>query len=128
MRTALRWARRRRARLHLLHVVTRPALFLEESDLTRRRWRDLEAEGLRCAYRRLAALQRRARRAGVATSASVVHSDSPFTAIVEAARRHAADLVVVGTHGRTGLARAMLGSVAERVAARAACPVLIVRG
>ena len=37
-----------------------------------------------------------------------------------------ADMIVVGTHGRTGLAHAMLGSVAERVVRRAACPVLTV--
>ncbi|MGZ3461367.1 MAG: universal stress protein, partial [Archangium sp.] len=36
------------------------------------------------------------------------------------------DLVVMGTHGRTGLARLVLGSVAQAVAARAACPVLTV--
>lgn len=37
------------------------------------------------------------------------------------------DLVVMGTHGRTGLARLVLGSVAQKVAARAPCPVLTVR-
>jgi nucleotide-binding universal stress UspA family protein len=37
-----------------------------------------------------------------------------------------ADLIVVGTHGRTGIAHAMLGSVAERVVRRASCPVLTV--
>ena len=44
------------------------------------------------------------------------------------AKRVGADLVVVGTHGRTGLARVALGSVAERVVALAPCPVLTVRG
>jgi nucleotide-binding universal stress UspA family protein len=47
---------------------------------------------------------------------------------VVAARRNRADLIVIGTHGRTGLARLMLGSVASRVVATAACPVLTVRG
>jgi nucleotide-binding universal stress UspA family protein len=36
--------------------------------------------------------------------------------------------VVIGTHGRTGLAKLFLGSVAERVVAAASCPVLTVRG
>jgi nucleotide-binding universal stress UspA family protein len=38
------------------------------------------------------------------------------------------DLVVMGTHGRTGLARLFMGSVAQKVAARASCPVLTVHG
>jgi nucleotide-binding universal stress UspA family protein len=39
-----------------------------------------------------------------------------------------ADLIVLGTHGRRGLARALLGSVAEKIVRTAACPVLTVRG
>ena len=46
--------------------------------------------------------------------------------IVREARDSAADLIVIGTHGRRGLAHAMLGSVAERVVQRASCPVLSV--
>jgi nucleotide-binding universal stress UspA family protein len=48
--------------------------------------------------------------------------------IVRAAKRQRADLIVMGTHGRTGMARFFLGSVAARVAATASCPVLTVRG
>ena len=48
--------------------------------------------------------------------------------IVRAARRQRADLIVMGTHGRTGVARFFLGSVAARVTATAPCPVLTVRG
>ena len=48
-------------------------------------------------------------------------------AITDAAQRHAADLIVVATHGRTGVLHLLLGSVAERVVRTAACPVLTVR-
>jgi nucleotide-binding universal stress UspA family protein len=48
--------------------------------------------------------------------------------IVRSAKRQRADLIVMGTHGRTGVARFFLGSVAARVAATAPCPVLTVRG
>jgi nucleotide-binding universal stress UspA family protein len=48
--------------------------------------------------------------------------------IVRAAKRQRAGLIVMGTHGRTGVARFFLGSVAARVAATASCPVLTVRG
>ena len=126
-RTALAWARRRRARLHLVHVVTPPASVLEDRFLSARAWGRHEGRGPRAAGRRLAALQARARKAGVATSATVVHSAVPFSAILRTARRNGAELIVLGTHGRTGLARVALGSVAERVIALAPCPVLTVR-
>lgn len=52
---------------------------------------------------------------------------SPFVQIVRYAKEHEIDLIVMGTHGRTGLAHAMIGSVAERVVRKAGCPVLTVR-
>jgi nucleotide-binding universal stress UspA family protein len=51
---------------------------------------------------------------------------SASTEIAARGRAIGADLIVVGTHGRTGLAHAMMGSVAERVVRRASCPVLTV--
>jgi nucleotide-binding universal stress UspA family protein len=51
----------------------------------------------------------------------------PAAEIVAFARSAGVDLVVVGTHGRTGIEHALMGSVAERVVRRAHCPVLTVR-
>jgi nucleotide-binding universal stress UspA family protein len=51
----------------------------------------------------------------------------PATAIVELANEMHADLIVMGTHGRTGLTRLLMGSVAEAVVRRAPCPVLTVK-
>jgi nucleotide-binding universal stress UspA family protein len=51
----------------------------------------------------------------------------PAEAIVEFARTHDIDLIVMGTHGRTGVARLIMGSVAEAVVRRAECPVLTVK-
>jgi nucleotide-binding universal stress UspA family protein len=48
--------------------------------------------------------------------------------IVQAARGRRASMIVMGTHGRTGLAKLFLGSVAERVVGNAPCPVMTVRG
>ncbi len=48
--------------------------------------------------------------------------------IVRAAKSLQADLIVMGTHGRTGISRLLTGSVASRVISRAHCPVLVVRG
>ncbi len=57
----------------------------------------------------------------------VVRLGAPANEIIEAARELNSDLIVVSTHGRTGLKHLLLGSVAEHVVRRAPCPVLIVR-
>jgi nucleotide-binding universal stress UspA family protein len=51
----------------------------------------------------------------------------PFVEIVRAARDAEADLIVMGSHGRTGLEHLLIGSVAERVVRKAPCSVLVVR-
>ncbi len=51
----------------------------------------------------------------------------PVTEILRVARESAADLIVMGTHGRTGLARLLMGSVADQVVRRAPCPVVTVK-
>ncbi len=79
-----------------------------------------EAEGA------LAPLVERAKRTGVKVR-SLLIKGIPYRAIARAARAQAADLVVLGTHGRTGMARLFLGSVAARVISTAPCPVLTVR-
>ena len=63
---------------------------------------------------------------GLSVETAVVEGD-PRTAIVDAADEWRADLIVVGSHGRTGLKRLMLGSVAQSVVAHAHCSVEIVR-
>jgi len=59
---------------------------------------------------------------------SEVRLGSADTEIVEVAKEIGADLIVIGTHGRTGLAHFFLGSVAEKIVRTAPCPVLTVRG
>jgi len=56
----------------------------------------------------------------------VVH-DEPYKAIVELAHNEGFDLIVIGTHGRTGVSHLLHGSVAERVVRHATCPVLSIR-
>jgi nucleotide-binding universal stress UspA family protein len=55
-----------------------------------------------------------------------LHEGSPETRIVEHAKAWKADLIVMGTHGRTGFERLLLGSVTEKVLRKAPCPVLTV--
>ena len=51
----------------------------------------------------------------------------PAEEILKAAKTHHADMIVMGTHGRTGIDRIIFGSVAEKVVTSAACPVLTVK-
>ena len=76
---------------------------------------------------RLAALGAKVREAGVQVLSTTLVGDPPDE-INSYARRVVADLIVVGTHGRTGIRRALLGSVAEQVVRRAHCPVIVVPG
>lgn len=87
----------------------------------------IERRARQHAQKRLAALVGRARKAGVRTTALLLDG-APHEQILRAARRMRADLIVIGTHGRTGVAKVFLGSVAERLVRLAPCPVLTVRG
>ena len=76
---------------------------------------------------KLDALVARARKAGVRARALVLEGTA-HERIVSAARAQRVDLIVMGTHGRSGLARLFIGSVANRVVSAARCPVMTVRG
>ncbi len=69
----------------------------------------------------------RGRRAGVRVQ-FLVWDGEPGESIVEAARAESADLVVVGSHGRGGVGRLLIGSVSDHVVRHAPCPVMVVRG
>jgi nucleotide-binding universal stress UspA family protein len=74
----------------------------------------------------VAGAERELQTAGLRTEAKILHGD-PRTALVEAARTERADLLVVGSHGRTGMAKLLMGSVAAHVAAHAPCSVMVVK-
>jgi nucleotide-binding universal stress UspA family protein len=78
------------------------------------------------AQRELDTIASRLREAGL-KSRGLLKVGAPFLEILTAAHSENADLIVMGTHGRTGLAHVLMGSVAERVVNRANCPVLTVR-
>ena len=77
--------------------------------------------------RKLDAVVRKAKAAG-ARVRGLLFEGTPADTIVRAAKARRAGTIVVGTHGRSGVARFFLGSVAGRVVASARCPVLTVRG
>ena len=124
---AVALARRGHGRLMLVHVLTPPSPFVAEDGLGQPSWEDLQRRARRAATRRLDLLLGAARGAGVRAESALVEG-LPFEGIVRLARRRRADVVVIGTHGRSGVGRLLMGSVAARVLRLAPCPVLTVRG
>ena len=124
-RRAVALARACRAPLVVLHVMTPPSPFIGEG-APPSSYAELLILARRSAKRRLAAVLARARRERVRAQA-IFAEGLPADGILRAARRARADLIVMGTHGRTGLSRAFMGSVAERVVRESRCAVLTVR-
>ncbi len=78
------------------------------------------------AARKLAEIEKRAKQR-YRKCRSEVHFGIPYEVIATVARKSKADLIIIATHGHTGLSHLFLGSVAERVVRIAQCPVLTVR-
>ena len=85
----------------------------------------IEAVRRRCGDQ-MKAFLKRVSFGGVLVDASAIAGYCPG-AIYEAAAKEGADLIIISTHGRTGLRRAFIGSVAEGTVRHAACPVLVVQ-
>jgi nucleotide-binding universal stress UspA family protein len=111
----------------LLHVLTPPSPFVASSGRPPASYLELLAAARRDARRRLAATLARARAAGVRARAQLVEGGA-VERILSAGRRWRPDVIVIGTHGRSGVRHLLMGSVAEHVVRRAARPVLTVRG
>jgi universal stress protein A len=123
---AIEMAKTMRATLDLLHVMA-PVPMLGDGYISPRTYDQLLTSATESARRQMERLVKTARAAGVKTTSAIVQG-VPADSIVRAARAKHADLVVMGTHGRTGFSRFLLGSVASRVVATSPCPVLTVRG
>ena len=88
---------------------------------------ELRAALEREAQRALRAVEKEARAAKVRCNALHARAKHPWRAILGAARRHGCDLIVMGSHGRGGVAGELLGGQATQVLAHAKIPVLVCR-
>jgi nucleotide-binding universal stress UspA family protein len=122
---ALELAKGNRATLQIVHVLSPTVPMMGDGYISPAAYEQLERSSREWATKQLAGLVAKARAARIKVEGKVFEG-VPHEQIVRASRR--ADLVVLGTHGRTGAARFFLGSVAGRVAATAKAPVLTVRG
>jgi nucleotide-binding universal stress UspA family protein len=125
---ALALARQNHAPLVIAHALP-PLVLTVGGDfgyVAPRTYEAIDQSARQHARKQLAAVARRAKSAGVRATALLLEG-APHEQIPRAVRRTRADLVVIGTHGRTGLAKVLLGSVAERVVRLSPRPVLTVR-
>lgn len=120
---AIAHARQFRANLTLLHVVHLP---FRGVSLGAGEPHAMEGMLLAEATKQLTALTQELTQQCL-TAKSMVRPGFPALEIVEVARQEPTDLIVMGTHGRTGFKHTVLGSVAENVVRHAPCPVLVVR-
>jgi nucleotide-binding universal stress UspA family protein len=124
---AVELARSSRAELWLVHVLGPIVPMVGDGYISPQLYEQLEASARAHAEKELNALVAKAKKAGV-TARTMLLDGVAHEQIVRAARSKRADLIVIGTHGRTGVAKLFLGSVAGRVVSVAHCPVMTVRG
>ena len=125
-RKAVALAKAKGAEVLVVHVLPVLPIF-PETYLAERTYNELlEAQRAR-GRKQLDRLVANAQAAGVRASGILLDFAIPADRIVRLAKSHRADVIVMGTHGRTGFRRAFMGSVAARVIAFAPCPVLTVR-
>ena len=81
----------------------------------------------RIAQTRVDEVRAACREAGLACEGTVVEADHPWQAIIDQARQHGCDLIVMASHGHGGVAALLLGSETQKVLTHTTIPVLIVR-
>lgn len=123
LRTAAEIAQRFKAKVYLLFVAEPPGM-LYPPGLS---YVDLMENTLKWGKEIAAQATERLRQAGIGQTESHVREGHPAQAILDSVAEWAIDLVVMGTHGRRGLDRVLLGSVAEEVVRRCPVPVITVR-
>jgi nucleotide-binding universal stress UspA family protein len=124
---ALRFGRQEGAQLELVHVVGDVRLMEANSYIN---YAEIKETMKRSGRRILDHAQAVVQQAGVTAETQMLEANGDRVAnvIVEEAKRWPADLIVIGTHGRSGFSRVLFGSVAEGVVRTAHIPVLLIRG
>lgn len=124
---AVEMAKADRGQLMIVHVLGPIAPIAGEGYVSPKMYEDIAASSRAWARKQLDRLVAKAKTSGARAQGFVLEGVA-HDQIARFARSRRADLIVMGTHGRSGLAKLFLGSVAGRVVAAAPCPVLTVRG
>jgi nucleotide-binding universal stress UspA family protein len=127
LQEAVKLARENSARLLVVHVIE-PTPYVAGGEFGGAEiYMKLEDAMKRNAQSSMSRLMQRLKKLKIKAE-SLLLRGSAHEQIVKAAKSRKADIVVIGTHGRTGLSKLFLGSVAGKVVSLATCPVMTVRG
>lgn len=124
---AVEFAKQNKSELLLVHVLVPHVAYPADTYADPEFYIELERSARRQAQSSIEALVDKLKRAKVKAKALLLKGTA-HGQIVRAAKNRRADMIVIGTHGRTGISKLLMGSVAGRVIAEASCPVLTVRG
>lgn len=127
LQTAVDFAKNNRAELLLVHVVVPNIAYPIDSYADPNLYVELDRGTQRQARNSLEKLVNKVKKAKIRVKGLLLRG-AAHAQIVRTAKNRHADMIVIGTHGLTGLKKLLMGSVAGRVVSEATCPVLTVRG
>jgi nucleotide-binding universal stress UspA family protein len=126
-RKAIEMTKANRAELLVIHVLRPVVPVPGDAYISPKMYDELASSARSFAQKQLDKLLAQTKKARVRARGFLLEGP-PHEEIIRFARARRVDLIVMGTHGRAGLAKLFVGSVADRVVASASCPVLTVRG
>lgn len=125
---AIKLAREDKSNLVLVHVIPTSAMMMAGPDVaTAQMLADIDKSQLEDAQKQMDKLVRKKKLKAGSFKSVIVKRGDPAQVVANQAKKNRAAMIVMGSHGRTGLTRLVLGSVAERTLRYARCPILIVK-
>ena len=124
LKYAIEFAEKYQAKLYLVHVLDIRVYDINDPDLYN--VNIVDEETINKLRERLLKCVNEDTKSKISVEAIIIQG-VPFAEIIRTAKELKIDLIVLGTHGRTGLSHALMGSVAEKVVRKAPCPVLTIR-
>ncbi|TAK53490.1 MAG: universal stress protein [Bacteroidetes bacterium] len=124
LKYAIEFAEKYQAKLYLMHVLDIRVYDINDPDLYN--VNIIDEETINKLRERLLKCVNEDAKNKISVEAIIIQG-VPFAEIIKTAKECKIDLIVLGTHGRTGLSHAIMGSVAEKVVRKAPCPVLTIR-
>ncbi len=124
---AVKTAKSSGASLAIVHVLAPFVPIAPDQYVGPETWEEIDEQSRQWATKHLNALAAKAKASGVRAKGYLIEGQ-PSREVTRFAKKLHADLVIIGTHGRTGFAKLFLGSIASQIVATARCPVMTVRG
>jgi len=127
IRQAITLAKENQAKVTGLHVVQPFHVFAYDVEMIENTQVTYSAQAEARAQRYLEAIAKAAEESGVPSETQSVTDEHPYEAIIRTAKNRGCDLIVMSSHGRSGLKALFLGSTTQKVLAHSALPVLVLR-